>query len=244
MKSLDTYYDSAIALIKNVNETQKANVESVAEMFADCINHNGVVQLVGIGHGRTFGMELGYRAGGLVPFHEFMSRDLVLRGAISEEEAKDEVFAQKPENAQIWKSTYALDPNDMFTFSTFTATEPLLVEMAKQAKEEGRKVLLVTSRAAAEKAKAEGNPSVLDYADQVLDTLAGTEDRIVDINGFKAGQLNTIAANTMAQMLTADTYACLTAQGKEAPVLLSDNVTGADEHNRRMVRPYDGRWNS
>ena len=244
MKSFDTYYDSAIALIKNVNETQKANVESAAEMFADCMNSNGLIQLVGIGHGRSFAMELGYRAGGLMPFHQFNSQDLVLRGVMSEADAADDVFSQKPENAAIWKSTYNIDPNDMYLFSSFSADEPVLVEMAKQAKEEGRKVILVTSKEAAEKAKAEGKASVMDYADLILDTLTGTDDRAVDMDGYKAGQLNTIAGNTIAQMITADTYAYLTAQGLDAPVLLSANVTGADVHNKAISDVYFGRWNS
>lgn len=179
-----------------------------------------------------------------MPFHQFDSKDLALRGVISEAEAADEVFSQKPENAAIWKSTYRIEPEDMYLFSSFAADEPVLVEMARQAKEEGRKVILVTSKAAAEKAKAEGKASLMDYADLVIDTLTGTDDRVVDMNGYKAGQLNTIAGNTIAQMITADTYNYLTSKGLDAPVLLSANVTGADVHNRKISDVYAGRWNS
>ena len=73
-------------------ESQRENILAAAKMMGDCMEENGLVQLFGLNHGRAFAMELGYRAGGLMPFHQFNVVDLVMRGVISEDEVHQPDF--------------------------------------------------------------------------------------------------------------------------------------------------------
>ena len=86
MVSSKDFFEKIIEVIDEVSEAERENIYKAAQMMGDCMDENGVVQLFGLGHGLEFSMELGYRAGGLMPFHKVQTRDLALREVISEEE--------------------------------------------------------------------------------------------------------------------------------------------------------------
>ena len=92
MVSSKDFFEKVIEVIDKVSEAERENIYKAAQMMGDCMDENGVVQLFGLGHGLEFSMELGYRAGGLMPFHKVQTRDLALRGVISEEELFDFIF--------------------------------------------------------------------------------------------------------------------------------------------------------
>ena len=81
----------------------------------------------------------------------------------------------------------------------------------------------------------------MDYCDLYLDMMADDPDVAVDLDGLKVGQIGNTVSNVMAQMLTAEIYNYYVSHGKEAPVLLSANVKGADVHNNSLTDPYEGR---
>ena len=66
-------------------------------------------------------------------------------------------------------------------------------------------------------------------------------DVALDIKGVKVGQLSSTVTNVCAQMITAEIYRCYVEAGKEAPVLLSANIKGADVHNNSLTDPYGRR---
>ena len=247
MNNFDRFYCSAMKQLEFMKENQRTNIGKAAEMFAACMNDNGIIQLVGVDHGRSFAMELGYRAGGLMPFHQFNAKDLALRGVLSQQDIKPQNFNNNPEYAQKLVDLYKIEPTDMFLCTSRTGCEPVLVEIAKMAKKHGHKVIAVVSKKASQK-YMEMNPAadnILNYSDLILDTCTEEVDTVVDIDGRqKAGQLNTICGNVLAQMITAETYRYFKNHGIDCPVLFSANVTGADVHNRKISDKYLGRWNA
>ena len=66
-------------------------------------------------------------------------------------------------------------------------------------------------------------------------------DLALDVHGVKTGQVSSTVSNVMAQMITAEMYKYFIDQGKEAPILLSANVKGADVHNDSLTDPYGRR---
>ena len=70
---------------------------------------------------------------------------------------------------------------------------------------------------------------------------ADEPDLAIDIDGVKTGQLSSTVANVLAQMLTAEIYNYFVSKGKEAPILLSANIKGADVHNNSLTDPYGRR---
>ena len=109
--------------------------------------------------------------------------------------------------------------------------------MAKRAKANGQKVVGVVNKKSYDKV----NGTLLDHCDAWLDMGADEPDTALEVNGVKVGQLSSTVANVIAQMLTAEIYKWFIDHGKQAPVLLSANIKGADVHNNALTDPYGRR---
>lgn len=247
MLTTKEFFQAALNRLDVVKEDQRENIQAAAKMMGDCMENNGIVQLFGLNHGRAFSMELGYRAGGLIPFHQFNTVDLVMRGVISEDEFNASDFNDNVDMAEKLWSCYNIVESDMFILISFAGNEGIIVETALKAKAAGHKLIAVVSKKQADKAVSR-HPSgkkLTDVADLVIDNGADEVDALLDVDGVhKMNQIATIAGNVIAQMITAEVYRYLTGLGKDCPVLLSANVKGADVHNKELSDKYLGRWNS
>ena len=231
------YFDLIKEKIGAVYDEQLDKIEEIAGLFGACMENGGVVQLFGVKHGEEFVNELNYRAGGIAPFHAYRLRDLVLLEKISQEKIDDGSVYYDPSVADLFEGNYELDDRDMYCLVSYYGNEPLILELAKRAKERGQKVVAVVNKKAYD--ACEGK--LLDYCDLWLDMAAEETDTALDLDGVKVGQLSSTVSNVMAQMITAEVYRYFDEQGKEAPVLLSANIKGADVHNNSLTDPYGRR---
>ena len=241
------FFKAAKDRLALVKEADRDVIMQAAKMMGDCMEDNGVVQLFGLDHGIAFAMELGYRAGGLMPFHKMQTVDLVMKGIISEDEFNKKDFNDDVNMAHKLFDAYYIDDHDMYIMVSFAGNEPIIVEAALIAKAKGQKVIAVINKKLSDKSEAKhsSGKKLADIADLVIDNLADETDAVLDVDQtHKMCQLATINGNVIAQMITAETYNYLTSQGKDCPILLSANVKGADVHNKAMSDKYAGRWNS
>ena len=109
-----------------VKEKQRENILKAAKMMGDCMEENGVVQLFGLDHGIAFAMELGYRAGGLMPFHKMQTVDLVMKGIISEDEFNKPDFNDDVSMAHKLFDAYRIEDTDMYIMVSFAGNEPIM----------------------------------------------------------------------------------------------------------------------
>ncbi|MBR3694296.1 MAG: sugar isomerase domain-containing protein [Erysipelotrichales bacterium] len=240
------FYDKALEVIESSVMLEREAIVEVASRMGECIRRNGVIQLFGVGHGRAFAMELGYRAGGLMPFHQFLVRDLALRNVISEREYLSTDFLDHVEYAQMLYDLYHIEKEDLFIIISESGCEGLVVEVARLVKSKGHGVVAVISKEASQKndSRHVTGEKLIDLADLVIDTHSHYPDTLFSVDKYDINQMSTILGNVIAQMLTAETYRYLRNLGIECPVLMSANVKGADVHNRKLSDQYLGRWNS
>jgi len=231
------YFDLIKERISDAYASQKDKIKEVAKMFGDCMSSGGVVQLFGVNHGEECVNELNYRAGGIAPFHGLKPKDLILKELIKQEDVDSGRFYNDVNNLKKFTEIYKLDDRDLYCLVSFYGNEPLIVEIAKKAKEKGQKVVAIVNKKSYDKVHG----TLLDYADIYLDMGADDPDVAMDINGVKVGQLSSTTTNVIAQMITAEVYNYFVSNGKEAPVLLSANVKDADIHNNSLTDPYEGR---
>jgi len=247
MSKTKEFFDVAETYLQRIISQEKATIVAAAGMMGDCMNDNGIIQLFGLDHGVAFSMELGYRAGGLMPFHQFRTSDLVLRDVISEADFKKPDFNDDLTMATKLINLYNVDCADMFCLISYSGNEPLIVEVALQAKQNNHKIIAVVNKrmVATLAPRHPSGKKLTDLADIVLDVLAPNPDTVMTLSdGSPFGQVSSICGNVIAQMLTAEIYRYLSDQGQSCPVLLSANVKGADVHNRAISDKYLGRWNS
>ncbi|MBR4421914.1 MAG: sugar isomerase domain-containing protein [Erysipelotrichaceae bacterium] len=231
------YFELIKDRVSDAYEKQKDQIKAVAEMFSACMGNKGVVQLFGVRHGEEFVNELNYRAGGIAPFHGLKLKELVLMELVDQKDIDSGKIYEDLSVIDKFAQIYDLDDRDMYCLVSFYGNEPLIVELARRAKEKGQKVVAVVNR----KSYDQYGGTLLDYADLYLDMDAEEPDLALDINGTKTGQLSSTVTNVIAQMITAEIYNCFLSQGKEAPVLLSANIKGADVHNNSLTDPYGRR---
>ncbi len=246
MSKTRDFFNLSKVVIEKVKVNQKEKIVDAAKLMGDCMDNNGVVQLFGIDHGLAFSMELGYRAGGLMPFHQIIPTDLALRDVMNEEVVKSPSFSQDASNAAKLLSIYNILDEDMFILISYKGNEPILVETALMAKAKNQKVIVVTNLETHNSLNAvhSSGKKLGDLADIVIDIMVASPDVNVVVGEYKATQIATVSGNIIAQMLTAETYRYLQDNNKDCPVLLSANVKGADVHNRAISDKYFGRWNS
>ena len=231
------YFDLIQKRINTVYDAQHDKFKEVAKIFGECMNNNGVVQLFGVKHGEEFVNELNYRAGGIAPYHAFRLKDMMLKGLIKQADIDSGVIYSNTKIVDMFFENYQIDNRDMIALVSYTGSEPLVLELAKKYKENGQKVVAVINKKTYDKTSS----NLLEYCDAWLDMMADDPDIALDIDGNKVGQLSSTATNVIAQMLTADLYEYFVSNGKEAPVLLSANVKGADVHNNSLTDPYERR---
>ena len=241
------YFSFAREYLENVRSTQRSAILEGAKLMGECMENNGIVQLYGVGFHHTFAMELGYRAGGLMPFHKVNPMDLALRQGVPVSEIRDPSFYENIDNVdRIW-NLYNIDPTDLFIIVDDIGVRKAVIEFALKVKANNHKLIVVTSMAAVNSLESR-HPSgkkLHELADLVIDNCAPYPDTVLPFNdSLKVCQVEGVGGNIIAQMLTAETYSYLVEKGVEAPVLLSVNVTGADVHNRAISDKYLGRWNS
>lgn len=231
------YFDLVKKKVEEVYATQLASIENVARLFGECMENQGVVQFFGVRHGEEFVNELNYRAGGIAPFHGLKLKDLVLMEKVDQKDIDSDVIYNDVTVADRFAQAYDLDDRDLYCLVSFYGNEPLVLELARRAKEKGQKVVGVVNK----KSYDACGGKLLDYCDLYLDMGADEPDNAIDLDGVKIGQLSSTVSNVTAQMLTAELYRYFTEKGKEAPVLLSANVKGADVHNNSLTDPYGRR---
>ena len=229
------YFECIKKTTKQTYNLQYEQIKDVANLFVSCMENGGVVQLFGVKHGEEFVNELNYRAGGIAQFHAYKIKDLILYGKVDQDDYDSGKVYDDISLIDKFEELYELDDRDMYCLVSFYGNEPLLIEIAKKAKQKGQKVVGVINK------KSYDDGGLLDYCDAYLDMNAQAVDTVLDIDGIKTGQISSTIGNIIAQMLTAEVFNCFNAQGKQAPVLLSANIKGADVHNNSLTDPYGRR---
>ena len=232
------FIDALDARLEEVYAAQKEKIEKVANIFGECMDNQGVVQLFGVKHAVEFVNELNYRAGGIAQYHKLSLQDLMLRHKLDK---KDDFITgeayNRPELIDELYALYQMDDRDMFVFVSEKGNEPLIIEWAKRVKAKGQKIIAVVNKKTYDLAGG----TLLEYADEWLDMMADEPDLALEVGGVKIGQLGSTTTDIIAQMITAELYRYYIEKHGKAPVLLSANVKGADVHNDALTNPFERR---
>jgi uncharacterized phosphosugar-binding protein len=243
MMNAKMYFTQSRKILDHATTNQRQALIVMAEAMGDVMLNNGLIQLLGVGPDRAFAMELGYRAGGLMPYHQMNMKDLVLRGLVPYEAYQDPAFYDRKDIGKVLWNLYRIDPQDALLIYAASTVRESVLDIAKIAKAEGRKIFFVGSIKSVSRTKT--GKAMIECADLILDLCTEYPDTLLTLHdNIKITQVANVVGNIFAQMLTAETYRYLKELGKETPVLLSSNVTGADVHNRKISDVYLDRWNS
>ncbi|MEI7055424.1 SIS domain-containing protein [Nocardioides sp. CCNWLW239] len=233
---------------------QSGGLDEAIELMVHSIRNGGVLQAFGTGHSQAFAMEVAGRAGGLIPTHAIALRDTVLIGERPASDLAGGLLERDTNIAnELWE-LHEFHPEDVFLIASNSGVNGSIVGIALRAKEEGHKVIAVTSleHTNAVTPKHPSGKRLADIADVVIDNLAPFGDATVPVGavgpegdaGVMGGAVSSITAAYIAQLLTIGAAATLQAAGETPPLYLSANIPGGDEHNDALKARYGERIGS
>lgn len=232
---------------------QSGGLDAAVEAMVTSIRNGGVLQAFGTGHSQAFAMEIAGRAGGLIPTHAIALRDTVLKGDRPASDLKGGLLERDTNIAnELWE-LHEFHPEDVFLIASNSGVNGSIVGIALRAKEEGHKVIAVTSleHTNAVTPKHPSGKRLAEIADVVIDNLAPFGDATVPVGtgepentGVLAGAVSSITAAYIAQLLTLGTAARIQEAGETPPLYLSANIPGGDEHNDALKARYGERIGS
>ncbi len=242
--SAEAYVAAVREAIDRVAGSQRAAVAEAAGLIVDGLNNGGVLQAFGSGHSEALAMELAGRAGGLVPTNRLSLRDLVVFGGESPDAIRDNKLERDPTVAQRVLDLVPVQPADVFVIASNSGVNGSVVELATLVKGRGHRLIAITSLDHTRQVPSR-HPSgrkLVDLADVVLDNGGPYGDALLDVpGGGKACAISSITGALLGQMIVAEVVRTLTDAGVPAPIYLSANVPGGDEHNQSLEARYAGR---
>lgn len=242
--SAEGFARESLAVLDRITRSAVDDVARAAALIAQCVWSDGVVQAFGTGHSQAIVLELAGRAGGLVPTNRLSIADLVLYGGADPSVLDDPLLERKSGVAERIYGLAAPSPQDLFVIISNSGVNSVIVEMALHAREQGHRVLAITSLSHTRAVPA-GHVSgrkLADLADVVLDNAAPCGDSLLELpDGGSVCALSTLTGTMLVQMTVAAASAQLLASGDRPPVYVSANVPGGFEGNLELEKKYAGR---
>lgn len=214
------------------------------EILSSSLARGGVIQTFGTGHSEAFAMEIAGRAGGFIPTHKLSLGDLVHLGSRGLVDLGRAEFERDHTVADELYDLFDIRPEDAFVIASNSGANGSVVGLALRAKAEGLPVIAVTSidHSSRVVSKHPSGKRLFEVADVAIDNLAPYGDSTLPLlDGLKAGPVSSLTAGYIAQLLTLGAADCLIAEGGTAPMYISANIPGGDEHNLALQEKYGAR---
>ncbi|MGQ9533054.1 MAG: sugar isomerase domain-containing protein [Desulfotomaculales bacterium] len=232
------YYQGIKALIDRIVETQRPNIELGAQTIAASLIQGGVLHVFGSGHSAMVGKEITQRAGGLVPVNLIPDPS---EGLAERVEGYGKVLLD------AYARKYGLNPGEVIIVVSTSGRNPVPIEIAMEAKARGLFTIGIVSLEYARQSRSRhrSGKRLFEVVDLVLDNCVPPGDAIVEMKelGQKSGASSTIAGALLVNMLMLRVIEEICRRGGTPPILKSQNLEGADEHNQKLLAAYRGRLN-
>ena len=217
-------------------EVRAGGLDPAIDLIVSSLQRGGVLQAFGTGHSQAFAMEIAGRAGGLIPTHAIVLRDVVLRGSRDVSVLQGATLERDESVADELYGLYSFDPADVFLIASNSGVNGSIVGLALRAKADGHPVIAVTSleHTNAVTPKHSSGKRLSEIADIVIDNRAPYGDTTIGLgDGLSAGAVSSITAAYIAQLLTLGAAQRLRDAGEVPPLYISANIPGGDDAQRR-----------
>jgi uncharacterized phosphosugar-binding protein len=249
------YLERCGELIDSVR-AQHDEIGRAADWFSATILAGRMVHLFGSGHSRILIEEMWPRYGSFPGFNPIVELSLTFHnGVVGANGQRQAMFLENVSGlaARILRN-YDLSDRDSALVASSSGCNLVPIEMAREFKSRGVKVIAIISRRHSE-ASVSQDPSgkkLQDYADLVLDTGAPVGDAMVRVDGLETPVApgSTIGGCMLINCIKAEVAVRLTRAGQPPKVLTASAIAGKqratelfegayDEHAHRLARNYE-----
>lgn len=231
----ESYFARSNELLARAWETNAATIAALAPILGASVAQGGVIHTFGSGHSELISREIIGRAGGLV----------CVTGIIDPTAGFIENLAGYGTRlVERYDRQYQLLPGEVVIVISNSGKNCSPIEVALYARQRGLTVVSLSCMAMSRTTPSQ-HPSgkkLFECADYVLDNGGVPGDAIVEVGGgIHAGPTSTLIGCSVLNWLMLSTMEWLKAGGHELPVLRSQNLPGAIEHNRAVGQKYKAR---
>jgi uncharacterized phosphosugar-binding protein len=231
----ESYYERAGSMLAHAWEANAPVIAGLAPVIGQSIARGGVVHTFGSGHSEIVSREIIGRAGGLVCVTGIVDPT---GGFIENLPGYGEALAAR------YDRQYQLNAGETVIVVSNSGKNASPIDVALYARAKGLTVAALTCLAMSRVAASQ-HPSgkrLFEVADHVLDNGGVPGDAIVEVGaGISAGPTSTLIGCSVLNWLMLAVMEWLRSNGRPLPVLRSQNLPGAIEHNRELAARYRGR---
>lgn len=236
MSSLsENYFNRANELLARAWQTNAATIAQLAPVVGASIARGGVVHTFGSGHSELISREIIGRAGGLVCVTGIQDPTA---GFI------ENLVGYGTKLIERYDRQYQLLPGEVLIAISNSGKNCSPIEVALYAKQKGLTIVTLSCMAMSRVTPSQ-HPSgkrLFECGDFALDNGGVPGDAIVEAaDGVMAGPTSTLIGCSVLNWLMLETISWLKANGHPVPLLRSQNLPGAIEHNRQVGQKYKHR---
>lgn len=221
------FIETAIKQLEEIDRTQNQVLEELSEKIIDSFQKKGIIQVFGSGHSYAIALELVERAGGL--FAVKMIKDPAL-GIYEAVEGVGDVLMRKVD----------IRPEDIVIIVSHSGINPLPIEVALSAKNQGATIVALTSLNASKvlKSRHKSGLRLFEIADINLDTLTPEGDAAISVGNMKIGPTSTVASVSLIQSLVYKVVSKMNERNLPCDIRISSNIEGGLKNNLSKHKKY------
>ena len=231
----ESYHARANELLNQAWTTNAPTIARLAPIIGASIAQGGVVHTFGSGHSELISREIIGRAGGFV----------CVTGVIDPTGGFIENLpGYGARLIERYDRQYQLLPGEVIIVISNSGKNGSPIDVALYAKQKGLTVVVLSCLAMSRVTPSQhpGGKRLFEVADHVLDNGGVPGDAIVEVaTGVNAGPTSTLIGCSVLNWLMLAAMDWLKAHGHPLPVLRSQNLPGAIEHNRELGKKYKAR---
>jgi uncharacterized phosphosugar-binding protein len=230
MKDMKTRYLTELRrMMSEIELNEMDKIAHAGRIIGETIAAGKVVHVFGAGHSDIIALESFRRAGGLACINRIYDPSLG--------------FAERIEGyGQALVERYDLRPGEVLIVISNSGRNPVPIEVAAYAREKGLTVIAITSlkHSISVNSRHSSGKKLYEIADIVIDNHGEIGDACVEVPRVpqRTGPTSTIIGSLVLNLIMIQATETCTELGKEAPIIVSQNLDGVDERNRALYMRY------
>ena len=240
------YLETAIELLKKIEDEQYNNMAAAAKLMSEAIIEDKLIHVYGGGGHTTLPVgEMFFRAGGLSNINPIMETGLSVFN-----QALKYLQLERCENfGRAVVRYYDLKPGDVLLIFHNIGINAATIDAALEAKACGVKIIAVSSHYWQDEIPKDyelrhsSGKNQFDLADVCIDDYNPVGDSVVRLPGFDTpiGPISNLTDMYIAHRLEIETARLCLEKGIQPPMWKSANVPGGDEANQALIEKYKPR---